>query len=194
MPKVPDVVCAGKCGRLLWSSKGSAPAGERVCWECRAIRRGGVVGDTYPVNKPPVTKHCVVCGFTFETCKPSQLYCSKYCNRRRNNVRRVTPPTPIQRSRSKVKDATTDRGLGWQHQKQRARLVARHVEGSLCWWCGEPMYRSQGLAADHSVARAKGGALADRLLHGPCNAQRGDGSRDHRRPALLLVPRTTREW
>ncbi|MBZ4619378.1 hypothetical protein GBO18_05235 [Mycobacterium avium subsp. hominissuis] len=27
-------------------------------------------------------------------------------------------------------------------------------------------------------------SVADRLLHGPCNSERGDGSRDHERPAL----------
>ena len=40
------------------------------------------------------------------------------------------------------------------------------------------------LAADHSITRHNGGTLADRLLHATCNEQRGDGSRDHLRPAL----------
>jgi 5-methylcytosine-specific restriction endonuclease McrA len=79
---------------------------------------------------------------------------------------------------------TTERGLGWQHQKQRAALLRRHIDGTLCFWCGLPMYRSQALAADHSVARARGGRNADRLLHTPCNSERGDGTRDHLRPAL----------
>ena len=92
---------------------------------------------------------------------------------------------------------TTRRGLGWQHQKQRAALLRRHVEGTPCWWCGRPMYRSQGLAADHTQARARGGRHADRLLHTLCNAARGDGSRDHLRPALMrdAYPlKTSREW
>lgn len=46
------------------------------------------------------------------------------------------------------------------------------------------MYRSQDLDADHSVSRAAGGKLADRLLHAGCNSARGDGRRDHERPAL----------
>jgi hypothetical protein len=46
------------------------------------------------------------------------------------------------------------------------------------------MYLEQGLAADHSVPRAAGGQLADRLLHGLCNSERGDGARDDQRPAL----------
>lgn len=95
---------------------------------------------------------------------------------------------------------TTDRGLGWTHQKQREQLLRAHVDGTPCWWCDRPMYRdrtrnwdydptstdaaSGSLAADHSQARAHGGTHADRLLHGRCNKQRQDGSRDHLRPAI----------
>lgn len=46
------------------------------------------------------------------------------------------------------------------------------------------MFLSQGLAGDHTIPRSAGGTRADRLLHGPCNAERGDGSRDHERPAI----------
>jgi hypothetical protein len=93
---------------------------------------------------------------------------------------------------------TTQKGLGWRHQQERAQLLARHRDGASCWWCGEPMYRKAArnvdgevLAADHSKARAHGGTTADRLLHGVCNKQRGDGSRDHLRPALT---RTAGGW
>lgn len=106
------------------------------------------------------------------------------------------------------------RGLGTTHEHQRTRLLANHVDGAHCWWCDKPMYRertrnwdynpespdraSGSLAADHSRARANGGTRADRLLHGICNKQRGDGSRDHLRPALTNnppdTPLTTRDW
>lgn len=79
---------------------------------------------------------------------------------------------------------TTEKGLGWEHRQQRERLMQAHVDGTLCWWCGLPMFKSQGLHADHSLSRAFGGTKADRLLHGPCNRDRGDGSRDHLRPAV----------
>lgn len=98
------------------------------------------------------------------------------------------------------KGTTTQRGLGWQHQRQRAALLRCHVDGTLCWWCGKPMYRSQELAADHSTARTHGShRLADRLLHRKCNEQRGDGRRDNERPALFLADSAqeifvTREW
>lgn len=95
---------------------------------------------------------------------------------------------------------TTEKGLGWAHQKQREKLLRAHQDGTPCWWCGMPMYRdrtrnpdhdpastdpaSGSLAADHEHARANGGDHAGRLLHGRCNKQRGKGDRDHERPAL----------
>lgn len=92
---------------------------------------------------------------------------------------------------------TTARGLGWAHQEQRRNLLARHVNGASCWWCGRPMFKDDAsnfdgepLAADHSHARAHGGTIADRLLHATCNKQRGDGSRDTQRPALAAHPAT----
>ena len=80
--------------------------------------------------------------------------------------------------------STTERGLGWRHQQQRERLLRMHRDGTPCWWCGEPMYRSQALDADHGVARANGGTLADRLLHSKCNRSRKSGTRDDERPAV----------
>lgn len=99
----------------------------------------------------------------------------------------------------KTPGATTRQGLGWLHQKRRAALLRSHINGTLCWWCGLPMYRSQALAADHSRSRANGGKLADRLLHLRCNAERGDGSNDHKRPALKRLDASpgispSREW
>lgn len=80
--------------------------------------------------------------------------------------------------------STTDRGLGWRHQQQRERLLRAHRDGTPCWWCGEPMYRSQALDADHEEARATGGTRATRLLHASCNRSRKDGARDADRPAV----------
>lgn len=98
---------------------------------------------------------------------------------------------------------TTQRGLGWKHQKRRAGLITNHDDGKPCWWCGRPMFRdrrrnfdydptstdpaSGSLAADHTHARAHGGHTADRLLHGLCNKERGDGTHDDQRPALLKL-------
>jgi hypothetical protein len=86
---------------------------------------------------------------------------------------------------------TTERNLGHKHQQQVKKLHRDHIDGTKCWWCGRPMYRDKHLnwdrktlAGDHSIPRARGGTLADRLLHGQCNSERGDGSHDDKRPAL----------
>ncbi len=101
---------------------------------------------------------------------------------------------------------TTQKGLGWDHQLHRDRLLVRHIDGTPCWWCGRPLFRdptrnwdydptarargdrtSGVLAADHERSRAKHGTAGNapnRLLHRRCNGQRGDGSRDDQRPAL----------
>ena len=86
---------------------------------------------------------------------------------------------------------TTEKGLGWQHQKQRERLLRGHRDGSPCWWCGLPMHRDktanwdgEALHADHEQARANGGHKADRLLHGRCNKQRQTGTHDAHRPTV----------
>ncbi|RAL31162.1 hypothetical protein [Rhodococcus sp. AQ5-07] len=107
------------------------------------------------------------------------------------------PPTP--------KVSPRKRGLGAAHEAQRKRLLEALLPGSPCWWCLGPMYREAArnpdgavLAADHTLARAHGGMVADRLLHSRCNSSRGDGSRDHLRPALGITagqrPTSTRDW
>lgn len=97
----------------------------------------------------------------------------------------------------------TELGLGWTHRQAAKNLHDNHIEGTLCDWCGRPMwdkdrtknwdYNPQStnpnngkLHADHSQrTRAeciKLGlpiGLPDRLLHGACNIQRGDGGNDH---------------
>lgn len=80
--------------------------------------------------------------------------------------------------RQQRRRTTTQRGLGHDHQKQRKRLLAQLKDGDLCGWCNQPMTRDMELDADHSLARAKGGRRADRLLHAACNRSRGSGDRD----------------
>lgn len=86
---------------------------------------------------------------------------------------------------------TTERGLGWTHQQQTQALKDTHIDGTPCWWCGRPMFLDpdrnwdhRALSGDHTVPRADGGTITDRLLHGTCNSERGDGSRDDHRPSL----------
>lgn len=94
--------------------------------------------------------------------------------------------------------STTERGLGWQHQKRRADLLRNHVDGAPCLCqpgCGPgclcldgplPMYSDprhnadrQPLEADHTLPRSLGGTEADRLLLSTCNRSRGNGTRGY---------------
>jgi hypothetical protein len=76
---------------------------------------------------------------------------------------------------AKPRQTTKAKGLGHPHRMQRERLLRAHVEGSECELCGRPMYRAQGLQADHVIPRVIAGprALATRLVHASCNARAG---------------------
>lgn len=105
---------------------------------------------------------------------------------------------------AKPKTKTTAKGLGWVHQQARRVLMSKHSNGTKCEWCGRPMYddanrhknfdhqpgstnpNSGKLHADHrEMSRAQALQLgvpiprANRLLHGACNVQRGEGGNDH---------------
>ena len=87
---------------------------------------------------------------------------------------------------AKGRQTTTELGLGWDHQRARRRLLARHIDGTPCPCgvgadCGPaclckragyalPMYRDPSrnpdgrpLEADHTLARSRGGALPDQI-------------------------------
>lgn len=109
---------------------------------------------------------------------------------------------------TRKRKSPSERGYDYTHRVQADRLRANHVDGTCCWWCALPMYRdrtknpdydptatrsdgkpdttSGQLAGDHPDGKGAG-KIANRLLHGLCNKQRGDGSRDHERPALRQI-------
>lgn len=96
-------------------------------------------------------------------------------------------PSPRPRARTMPASAgqprraltTTERGYGADHQRQREHLLKVTPEGWPCWWCGQPMLTKTdpgSLDADHSEPLSLGGrGKADRLMHGSCNRQRGNG-------------------
>lgn len=81
MPRNPDTLCAGGCGRLLLSGTGSRPEGERICRGCRRLRRQREVAE----GRPAV---CAGCGEGF-TSRPYpgtyrwRTVCSDACGRAR---------------------------------------------------------------------------------------------------------------
>ena len=112
-------------------------------------------------------------------------------------------PTSTGRSRpvgARQQLSSTQRGLGTEHRKVRAKLLAQHIDGLPCpcladGKCraacpcrpagrGLPMWRDAArnvdhlpLEADHGqLARSMGGTIADRLLLATCNRSRGAGT------------------
>jgi 5-methylcytosine-specific restriction protein A len=74
-----------------------------------------------------------------------------------------------QRTRDAQRGTTTERGLGWEYQRKRARILAR--DGYVCWLCHQPGAHT----VDHVVPRARGGDDSDdnlRAAHGSCNSGR----------------------
>lgn len=109
--------------------------------------------------------------------------------------------------------STTERGLGWSHQRAREFLLKTTPDGTPCPYCGLPMLLTvHKLDADHSQPRSLGGTRADRLAHASCNRSHGNGTRPRRRhrspvngrrpqptatpaPAPRQpMPATTRDW
>jgi hypothetical protein len=67
---------------------------------------------------------------------------------------------------------TTARGLGWDHQKRRARLLPAAL-GTPCPIqgprCDGIMTDPRRMDLDHSVPRALGGTAGDRIVCSSCN-------------------------
>jgi HNH endonuclease len=81
MARKADIPCAGGCGKLLWSSRTSRPAGQRMCWPCRRHR-----SESRPPHVPvdAAAQPCVTCGKLFfpgyrPKGRPPQRFCSRSC-------------------------------------------------------------------------------------------------------------------
>lgn len=71
---------------------------------------------------------------------------------------------------------TTQRGLGYAHQKARAQAVIALKDGTPCPRCGQPMWRNQAryLDLDHIIPRSMGGGDGPKVLtHRRCNRRAG---------------------
>jgi hypothetical protein len=69
---------------------------------------------------------------------------------------------------------TTQQGLGWSHQKARAKALREMQEGEPCPFCALPMSKEEPLDFDHVIPRSQGGTDGPRRLsHASCNRQAG---------------------
>lgn len=95
MPRRPDILCAGQCGRLLWRSKTSLDA--PTCHECRRARRQASAPrqcwwchTEMPAERSPGgrlwrrcidcrTRSCNACDTSFDPKSVDQMSCSIQC-------------------------------------------------------------------------------------------------------------------
>lgn len=95
---------------------------------------------------------------------------------------------------------TTESGLGWRQQQERAAALGALDPGEPCPLCGYPMYHpEQRLDLDHSVPRALGGDGPRRLALARCNRRAGGrlGNQLRWRRAVSSSTsgvRTSRQW
>lgn len=89
---------------------------------------------------------------------------------------------------ARYRGTTTERGLGGDHQADKRRLLAQHREGTACWRCGQPMFKSQGLERDHVIDRARGGAQGPAVLaHMECNRAAGARLGNQMQPRVIMA-------
>lgn len=91
---------------------------------------------------------------------------------------------------------TTEKGLGWPHQKRRARLL-EEAYGTDCLKCSQLMLRGQQLDLDHDLPRVLGGKAGEgRMAHAYCNRSAGARLGAALRRARALPPATvhSRRW
>lgn len=91
---------------------------------------------------------------------------------------------------------TNSRGLGWVHQKRRARLLPQ-AWGKPCPKCGKPMLQGQQLDLDHDLPRVLGGKAGEgQMAHAYCNRSAGARLGAALRRARALPPATvhSRRW
>lgn len=176
-----------ECGRLLDGKR------RKYCSDsCRYRARDRTRGiDYYKAHNGRYHKcsDCdrLTCGITCQECRGS----------RSGPIRDLE----LIRVRAEVGGNRNNRGLGSLHQQAVEALRQQHIDGSPCDWCGRPRWLDKTknwdftpgakrsgngtLQGDHIVARSQfieadlPIPLPDRLLHGICNIQRGDGRNDH---------------
>lgn len=104
-----------------------------------------------------------------------RVICSR-CGRVRDASPCAACKPAVQRQRDARRGTTTERGLGWAHQQQRAHLIAQAEQaGPLthCPTCGDQLSARNPITAEHTTARAHGGQLADDLECRRCNSSKG---------------------
>lgn len=153
-----------------------------VCHSCRGVAPRGSGGKTVSRQFVPTDACCPVCRASFMTHRARQVYCSPECRMRR---RRSFPK----------KQTATERGYNHAHRKRRAQLLPMSI-GTMCPLrispnCTGLMTDPSRMDLDHSVPRALGGSVGDRMVCSPCNRSRGASLGNRLRRGVPPIPRVT---
>lgn len=152
MARKPDLPCAD-CGKLMWNSSTSLPAGKARCRPCRKDHPLVAVA-----RVAAIARNCDRCGLEFRVVHPSnpKRYCSLTCA---NSPRGVAQPLTDRRVTRRVRESSAP-GLG---QSARKALRDRwRVQGRRCIYCTNP-----ATTIDHVLPLVRGGTNHEGNL-APC--------------------------
>ncbi|WP_308424770.1 HNH endonuclease [Longimycelium tulufanense] len=183
--KKPDTPCSC-CGRLLYSTNGSLPAGQRMCRLCRRQRR-----ESFGVRKWRPPRVCEWCGTLYFPSKQTVRTCSPSCGRKLS-LASAPPPAP-----EAIEARHAQQRERWQQANRRRRALKRRVgsepytlaeivvrDNSRCGLCGRKVRLSYKAphplspTIDHVVPLAAGGddtRANVQLAHFGCNSRKGTG-------------------
>lgn len=184
MPHQPNVLCAGSCGRLLWSGgRGDLPAGEKMCREC---------------GRAANSVQCPGCGCALYRTRAQRAAEPDYrCRACIRADRRSPKKRHLRASREHSSRA---------YRVARARLRAEKLQP--CCLCGEEIDYDFGaplpesFAAEHVKPVRHGGTWEDGLFPSHLGCQRRQGGqfigarfdpdyipRSEREPVVRRAPR-----
>lgn len=172
MTRAPDLPCC-ICGKLMWRTKTSLPAGEAMCHPCRRAGHSFKHG----------TDSAYRSGCRCEACREHQARRVRNYAERVREVHGVGPST-LQRRRFKSENGYWPQSAGgnsWINPRLRHELYER--DGWICHLCELPIDRladpnsDYAPSLDHLIPRSMGG-LHDtdnlKTAHRICNAVRKD--------------------
>jgi hypothetical protein len=174
MSRLPNIPCAGGCGKLMYSGRGSLPAGIATCRQCRA--------KTAPLRIKRVLREivCSECPVKITTTDRRRMTCSPTCKaERKRRMERLKPYSDRHRAKDQKRRARK-RGVDavtvinseiFERDRWKCGICKRRVDRDLVW----PAPMSPSL--DHIVPLSEGGPHRPenvRLAHLHCNVSRGN--------------------
>lgn len=83
MPRRPEDPCAS-CGKLLYAGRGSLPAGQRTCRDCRRVNSRPYGPRATTSSSAPLRplRVCAVCSASYRSVSAKQKTCSLSCGQR----------------------------------------------------------------------------------------------------------------